>query len=121
MLRTEADAADRRHGMRGIADAEEPRPRPSFKAVDRHRQDAHIFPVADFLQTAAQEGFKPADLFAERRQTAFADAVSLALGDDKGGLPVCIAVEQDQNPAAVGMAEGLSGIVRAAAEAFNVL
>ena len=33
----------------------------ALKAVDRHRQDAHIFPVAHFFQAAAQEGLKPAD------------------------------------------------------------
>jgi hypothetical protein len=113
----DSDPADRRHGMCGIADAEKPWPRLFLKAVDRHRQDAHVFPVAHFFQTAAQERFKLADFFAKRRQAAFADAVSLALGDDEGGLSVCIAVEQNQNPAEVGVAEGLAGIVRAPADA----
>src|SRR5438105_3859998 len=101
--------------MGRIADAEESRPRPALKAVDRHRQDAHIFPVAHFFQAAAQEGLKPADLLAKQWQAPFADAVSLALGDNKGSLPVCITVEQDQNPTAIDMAEGLSVIVGAAA------
>ena len=79
----DSDPADRRHGMRGIANAKEPRPGPSQKAVDRHRQEADIVPVAQLLQTAAQERLKAADLFTKSLQAPFPDTVASPLGMTK--------------------------------------
>jgi hypothetical protein len=67
---------------------------PLREPVDSDRQQADILPVAPLLQPAAQRRFQPGDLLAERFKTSFADAIGLALGDDKGGLPVRVAVQQ---------------------------
>jgi hypothetical protein len=40
----DADAADRRHGVRRIADAQKPRPRPALEAIDANREELHAVP-----------------------------------------------------------------------------
>ena len=40
----DADAADRRHGVSGIADAEQPVAIPALQAIDRDSQELHVVP-----------------------------------------------------------------------------
>src|SRR3954467_15315132 len=49
------DAADRRHRVRGVADAQQAGPPPALQAVDRDRQELDVLPAADLADPVAQE------------------------------------------------------------------
>jgi len=70
-----ADAADGRHGVGGVAEAEESGAGPLGQAVDRYGQQADVFPVAEFTDTIAQERDEAGDLFAEGGEATLADFV----------------------------------------------
>ena len=47
----DADAAGRRHGMGGIADAEEAGKMPALETIDPYREEFDLIPVFQFLDT----------------------------------------------------------------------
>ena len=108
----DADAADRRHRMRGIADAQQAGPKPGVQPVHRHGQQLHIVPDREFLHAVAQIRRQPHDLGAERLQPARVHLVDAALGNDERALPVVVAIQHDEDAAGVDAAERLAGIVR---------
>jgi len=99
----------------GVADAEESGAGPLGQAVDGYGEQADVFPVAEFIDAIAQERDQAGDLFAEGGEAAVADFVGGALGDHEGTLPIVFAIEQDHQSAAIDVAEGLAGVIGAAA------
>ncbi len=51
----DADAADRRHRMRGVADADQPRPPPLPQPIDRHGQKLHVVQAFDLADAVGEE------------------------------------------------------------------
>ena len=64
----DADAADRRHGVRGVADAEQARPMPLPQPVDRHRQQLDVVEAFELADAVAQQRRQLDHALAERRQ-----------------------------------------------------
>jgi hypothetical protein len=62
------DAADRRHGVGGIADAQQPRSIPPTQAIDANGQELDIAPLAEFGDAVARKGDERCDLVAQGRQ-----------------------------------------------------
>ena len=52
----DADAADGRHRVRGIADAQQPRPMPALEPVDRHGQKLDLIPVLELVDAVREHG-----------------------------------------------------------------
>ena len=61
----DADAADRRHRVRGIADAEQPRPIPLPQTIHAHRQQLDVVPACELADAIGQERHDRADLTRE--------------------------------------------------------
>ena len=55
----DADAADRRHGVRGIADAEHAGPPPGLQAVDADGQQLQIVDARQLVHAIADERHQP--------------------------------------------------------------
>src|SRR5260221_6863596 len=108
----DADAADRRHGVRRVADAQEARPVPAAQAVDSDGEQLDVAPVAQLLEPRAVERGEPGDLLAQGGEAALADLLEAALADDEGALPVIAAVEHHQDAAGVDAAQRLRRGVR---------
>src|SRR5437773_2319184 len=107
----DADAADGRHRVRGVAEAEHARPEPAREPVHAHGEQLHVLPVAQRARLGARVG-EPRDLIAERREAAGADLVERALGDHETALPVVAAVEHDEDPPGLHAAEQLARVAR---------
>ena len=54
----DADAADRRHRMRGVADAQKPRPVPKRQPVDRDGQELDVVEALEFGNAIGEERSK---------------------------------------------------------------
>ena len=108
----DADAADRRHRMRRIADAQQPGTKPGVQPVHRDGQQLHVVPRREFVHAVPQKRRKPHDVGAEGIQSARMHLVDAALWNDEGALPVVAAIQHDEDAAGIDVAERLSGIVR---------
>ena len=97
----DADAADRRHRMRGVADAQQPRPRPALQPVDRDRQQLDVVPALHVSEPRFEDRRHPRDVVEQRRQSPRLHGVILPLGDDIGALPVVAAIERHHHLAGV--------------------
>src|SRR5215472_4674379 len=106
------DTADRRHRMRGIADAQQPRPVPDAQAIDRNAQQLDIGPIAQLVDAIAEERDKSSDFLPQRGQAAVAYLVVAAFRNDEGALPILATVEHHKDAAGVDPAERLSRVVR---------
>ena len=62
----DADAADRRHRVRGISDAEQSRPRPALQPVDGDGEQLDVVPAFDVSDARLQDRRKRDDVGAER-------------------------------------------------------
>ncbi|SVK46902.1 Uncharacterised protein [Acinetobacter baumannii] len=51
----DAHAADRRHGVRGVADAQHPRFGPAIQTIDANAQQFDLIPLDDLLQAIVLE------------------------------------------------------------------
>ena len=65
MARLMPTPADRRHGVRRVADAEQARQRPILEAIDRDGEQLDIVPVLQLGDPVAQERGDRRDLLAE--------------------------------------------------------
>src|SRR5262245_10373202 len=98
--------------MGGITDAQNARAGPIGKSINGDGQQAHVIPVADLIEAVSQERRQLCDLLPERVDAFASDAIGLTLGNDKGGLPVSVAIEQHQDPASIEVAERLMVVAR---------
>ena len=103
----DADAADRRHRVRRIADAQQPGPPPLGQPIDRDGQQFDVVPVLQLLDPIGEVRRQPDDLGAESVEAARAHLVVAALADHKGALPVIAAIERHQQMAEIEKAAGL--------------
>src|SRR5215469_8867877 len=106
------DTADRRHRMRGIADAQQPRPMPDAQAIDRNAQQLDVGPIAQLVDAIVEVRDKASDFFAQRGQAAAPYLVVAAFRNDEGALPILAAVEHYKDAAGIDPPERLSRIVR---------
>ena len=75
-------AADRRHRMRGIADADEPGPRPFSQPIHRDAEQLDVVPGLQFADAAGQKRRHLDDPSAERLEALRLHPLDPALGDD---------------------------------------
>ena len=112
----DADAAERRHGMRGVADAEQAQAVPARHAVDRDGQKLDLVPVGDLAGAVGERRHRACDVGAERRQALAVHLFDRALRNDVGALPIVAAVEHDEDAPGQEPAAGLDGVVGAPAQ-----
>ena len=110
----DADAADRGHRVRGIADAQQAGSVPVPQPIDRDGQQLDIGPVAEFTDAVAQIGRQTHDFLAKGRQAGPMNPFEPALRDHERALPVISAIEHHEDAAGVDPAQGLFRIGRAA-------
>ena len=91
-----ADATDGRHGVRGVADAEEARLPPALQAVDLDCQQLNVVETGNRSSARGFEGQELADRRAERLEATPAHGLVAAFGDDEGALPVVAPVQHDE-------------------------
>ena len=78
----DADAADGRHGMSCVADAEQPRPVPSPETVHANGQQLEIIEALDFSRAPLEERRQLFEIVLECGDAPLADVGEGALGDD---------------------------------------
>src|SRR5215217_9737523 len=96
--------------MRGIANAQEPRPIPLTQTVDRDRKQLDVAPVAKFADAIAEVVAKSRDFGAERLQAPLLDGAECALRYHERTLPVVAPVDHHEHPACLDAPEGPIGI-----------
>jgi hypothetical protein len=89
----DSNAAYWGHRVSGVANAQKTRPRPLREPVNLHSQQADVFPIAQFMKSAAQEGFKAANLFPEGVNAPLPYHIGLTFGNNISGLPVRLSVK----------------------------
>src|SRR5262249_53420363 len=107
----DADPADRRHRMRGIADAQQSVAIPLAQMVDFHRQQADVVPTFDLLKPSAKKRSTSGDFFAKCGQAFGAPFLKRTFADDVRGLPIISAIKQDHKLPRADETESLRGIV----------
>ncbi len=112
----DADPADRRHGVRSVADAEQARPVPLPQPVNRDGQELHIVPALDLADAPLHRRRDLGNAGPECLQAACLDGFHPALGNDEGALPVIPAVQHDEEHARFGAAEHAGTVALLAAE-----
>ena len=110
----DADAADGRHGMSCVADAEQPRPVPSPETVHANGQQLEIIEALDFSRAPLEERRQLFEIVLECGDAPLADVGEGALGDDIAALPVVAAVDHDEDMAEPEAANRLIRIARGA-------
>src|SRR5439155_9631144 len=107
-----ADAADRGHRVRGIADAKKPRPVPPRKPVHRHGQKLDLIPILELTDPVGENWREPRDALPEGRQSSALRLFDRTLANDKRALPVVAAIEHDHDAPGLEPAHGLVGVAR---------
>ncbi len=93
----DTDAADRRHGVCGVADGEQARPMPLPQPVERYTEQVEVLPAVDFAQVEVRRGCR--DQRTHMVNALGFELLRAALGDHQRALPVITAVDQHRNPA----------------------
>ena len=101
----DADAADGRHGVRGVADAEQTRRGPSFEMIDLHGEEFDLVPGVDLGDAVGEEGGDACDALLEGFEALLLDLREAVFGNDVGDLEVVDAVDEDDETAVVHVAE----------------
>ena len=76
----DADAADRRHGVGGVADAQEARAVPPLQAIDGDGQEADVVPASKLADAVANEGRDAGEPLAKCLDAAPAELLRLPFG-----------------------------------------
>jgi hypothetical protein len=114
----DADAADRRHRVRRVADAQQARPGPVAQPVHLHRQQLDLrVPVRQLAHALAQPRRQAQQGLVKRPDAAGAPGVARALGNQQRALPVVAARDHHQHAAGVDLAEEVRRIARQARDA----
>ena len=113
----DADAADRRHGVRAIADAQQAGTRPFAQAIDANAERLMSFQSASSatrsLRYGATSAMSARNAGRPRRCTSSIGAFE----DDPRALPVVAAIDGDQHFSGLQIAERIDGIIGAARHA----
>ena len=115
----DTDAADRRHGVRGVADAEQARSVPLLEAVDLHGEQFHLLPRGELIDTGlaagaglAEKGDELGDIAAERIEARRLDGGrESAFPNDVAALEVVAAVDGNEHAAKVDVTKAFFGVV----------
>ena len=91
--------ADRRHGVGGIADRQQPRPMPAGQPVEGDGQQLDVVPARHRRDGGLEHRRHGDDIGAERLDAPRPDRRRAALGEDEGALPVIAAVDQRDDAA----------------------
>jgi hypothetical protein len=110
--KVDADAADRRHRVGGVTDAQQPGPIPLAQAIDANGQEFDIVPTAEFTDAIARKRHERRDLVAQRRQPPPPDFIGGSLRDDIRALPIIPTIDHGQDPAGLDATETLLRIAR---------
>ena len=103
----DADAADRRHRVRRVADAQQPGPLPVAQPVDLHGQQLHVVPVVRARRRGRARNGASLAIAARGTPAGRARGISSMppFRDDERALPVVAAVEHDEHVPASTSAE----------------
>jgi hypothetical protein len=82
--------------VRAIADAEQTFAGPAPQPVDLHGEEPDLRPVIELGDSVLQEWTELDDVALQCRQAALSDFLEAALWNDKAGLEVIAAIDQDQ-------------------------
>ena len=113
----DAHPADRRHRVRRIADAQEPRAPPFSQPIDGDAEQADVVPALQFADPVGQERRHFHELTAEGFEALRLHALDPALRDDIGALPVVAAIQHDHQSAGFEMAKGVRAVALLARQA----
>jgi hypothetical protein len=106
----DSDAADGRHGMCCITDADEPWPIPSPQAVHFDGQKFHLLPAVNFMQPATKERRDVLDATTEIVEAGLLEFASGAFRNEISALLIVVPVEHDQHPSAFNVTKRFTGI-----------
>src|SRR5262249_59606886 len=101
------DATYRRHRVRRVTDAQEPRPVPSPQPVDFDGQELDVIPAGNLADAVAQVRHELDDRSAERFEAPRPHFVGPALRDEKSALPIISAIEYHHHLASADATEQL--------------
>ena len=113
----DADSADRRHGVRGVADAQHAGLPPLLQPVDADGQQLEIVDGRELVQPVGDLGRQAGDRGPDLLDALATHPLGRALGDDEGALPVVAAVEHHQDAAGIEAAQHLVRVARLVADA----
>ena len=113
----DADAADRRHRMRRIANAQEPGSPPFLQPIDRDAEQLDVVPAFQFADPVGEKRRHFDDAAAEGFEALGLHPLDAAFRNDIGALPVIAAIEHDHEPARFDMAERIGAVARLARQA----
>src|SRR6185436_9372708 len=91
----DADAADGRHGVRGVAYEEQTRLVPPGEPVRGHREHVRLLPIVQRAHAVREPGHEPRHVALELRDPLLPQALVAALGDHVARLPLFLTVEDD--------------------------
>src|SRR5205823_13933731 len=106
----DADAADRRHCMSGIADHQQTRPPPLLQPIDGNRQELDIVPTADFPEPILHERGDRCDRLVQGIEALALYLIEATLVDDQRALPVVAAIDHHEDTASADAAQRLRAI-----------
>ena len=113
----DADAADRRHDVRGVADEEESRFVPLLHAARLDREHRDLLPVFQLLEASGELREYAVERLAQRFEAGGANLLVAALEYDVGDLPLTPAVEHDEAVAASEVRDAAFGVALVARDA----
>src|ERR1700733_8226536 len=100
-------ATRRGHGMRSVADTEQARKMPFPQPVDLHRQQFNLIPAFEFVHAISQIWRNSPNRLAKRGDSFALGLLERTLRNNKSGLKIVAAVDQDQRPAVVEISQQL--------------
>ena len=100
-----ADSSDGRHGMRGIANAEQAGEMPPREVIDLHGEQLDLVPAIEFLHALAKERNHAENVLMEGFQTFFLEHFERALSDEETTLPIVAAIDHDDAAPGLEIAE----------------
>ena len=92
-----ADPADRRHGVGGVADAQQSRPAPLLEAIDLDGEQAHVAPILERIDAIGEEWRQTRDRVSKGVDALLAQFLGAAFRNDAAALPIGAAVDHRQH------------------------
>jgi hypothetical protein len=100
----DADATDRRHGVGGVADAQQSRPVPPLQPIDFGGQKLDIIPARKSVRPVAEPQQQRLERASEIANAIFHEFSRRAFGNHIGGLPIVAAIDHGEEAAALDVA-----------------
>jgi len=93
-----------------VSDAEQAGGAPVLEAVDLHGKKLHFVPGVDFGGAPGEKRYDALDALMECREAVLLDLGEGAFGDDVSDLKVVDAIDENDEPAVVDVAESVFGV-----------